>query len=120
MVQCLPLELANKNYLEIVFYKFTFPDSTSHVDNSNCMHLAQPSHDPSLASALLYSDNCSLNCCSRSNGRKGGGGGKGRTLRKGFLGEGRIPSFPVSPDDAEIFTVTPTILIPNPQLRTED
>jgi len=72
---------------------------------SNCMHLAQPLHDPSWASALLYSDNCSLNCCRGSCGRKGGGGGKGRTLRKGFLGGGRIPSFPINLEDAESFSL---------------
>ena len=69
------------------------------------MHLAQPSHDPSLASALLCSNNCSLNCCRGSCGRKGGGGGKGRTLRKCFLGGGRIPTFPISPEDAESFSL---------------
>ena len=72
---------------------------------SNCMHLAQPLHDPSLASALLCSNNCSLNCCRGSCGRKGGGGGKGRTLRKCFLGGERIPSFPISPEDAESFSL---------------
>ena len=72
---------------------------------SNCMHLAQPLHDPSLASALLYSDNCSLNCCRGSCERKGRGGGKGRTFRKGFLGGGRIPTFPISPEDAESFSL---------------
>ena len=69
------------------------------------MHLAQPLHDPSLASALLCSDNCSLNCCRGSCERKGRGGGKGRTLRKGFLGGGRIPTFPISPEDAESFSL---------------
>lgn len=80
------------------------------------MRLGQPWHDPTLASAQLCSERCSLT----GYREKCGGGVEGMTLGKGFLGVGRVLGFPISPSDARSSSglPLPATLVSNLQLRT--